>query len=273
LGIYQPFSFAGVGWRHRQLIRRLSWRRIQARYRGTVLGRCWVVIQPLLLLSVYTFVFSVVFEARWGSSEASGVGRYEFALFLFSGILLFSIFSECVNAAPQSISDNQIYIRQLKFPVEVFAWVTVFTSLFTFAIGLLILGLFYFVIYGLPPESWLFVPVAIVPMVLLTLGLVWFVSSIAVYFRDAAQITAVLTTALFFLSPIFYPVSRIPEVFRDIYLLNPLASMIEMFRGALLANAVPDPWVLVRTLLVGWVVAWLGFVWFMKTKRGFSDVL
>jgi len=273
LGIYQPFSFFAVGWRHRQLIRRLSWRRIQTRYRGTVLGRCWVVIQPLLLLSVYTFVFSVVFEARWGSSETASVGRSEFALFLFSGILLFSIFSECVNTAPQSIVENQVYIRQLKFPVEVFAWVTVFTSLFTFAIGLLILGLFYFVIYGFPPESWLYLPVAILPVVLLTLGLVWFISSLSVYFRDTAQITTVLTTALFFLSPIFYPASRIPEAFREIYFLNPLASLIEMFRGALLSNAVPDPWILMQTLLVGWVVAWGGFVWFMKTKRGFSDVL
>lgn len=255
------------------MIRRLAWRRIQARYRGTMLGRLWIVVQPLLLLAVYTFIFSVVFGARFGVGETAEAGEYGFALFLFSGILLFSIFSECVSAAPQSIVENQTYIQQLRFPVEVFAWVTVLTSLFTFVIGFFLLGAFYFAINGPPPGTWIYLPAAVVPVALLALGLVWFVSSLAVYFRDTAQITTVFVTALFFLSPIFYPASRIPEAFRDFYFLNPLASLIEMFRGALLTETIPDPWMLLRSLLVGWIVSWLGFIWFMKTKRGFSDVL
>jgi lipopolysaccharide transport system permease protein len=270
LGIYQPFSFLWAGWRHRQLIVRFARRRVQSRYRGSVLGGVWLFIQPLLMLAVYTFVFSVVFEARWGPQEG---GQAHFALFLFSGIILYTIFSECVNEAPGLVLNNETYVKQLRFPLEIFPWVSVCSSLFTFLVSSLVLMAFYGLLHGLPSSSAIFLPLVILPVLLLTLGASWFLSSIGVFFRDVSQVTGIATTALLFLSPIFYPASRVPEELRDYYFLNPFATILEMFRGALFQGVVPDGWVLLWASLGAWAVAWMGYVWFMRTQKGFADVV
>ena len=110
-------------------------------------------------------------------------------------------------------------------------------------------------------------------MLLLTLGIVWLLSSLGVFLRDIAHVTGVLTTALLFMSPIFYPVSRIPESLRGLYALNPLASLVVMFRGTLFTGTTPD-WTSLGVLaLLSWLTAWLGFAWFESTKRSFVDVL
>jgi lipopolysaccharide transport system permease protein len=267
---YLPFAFIAEGLRHRRLIGRLAWRRIEARYRGSVLGLAWTLLHPMMMLAIYTFVFSFVFKSRWGSAEGP---QTEFALFLFSGMILYAIFAECINEAPGLMLANQIYIKQLVFPTEVLAWVTLLTSLFVFAINSLLLMVFYFAIRGCPPESALWLPVIVAPVLLLTLGMVWFLSSLGVYIRDIGQVVGVFTTALLFMSPVFYPASAIPENLRGWYFLNPFASILDMSKAALFYGVEPD-WVRLGELtLAGWVVAWLGFAWFMKTKRGFADVL
>ena len=267
---YNPFAFLITGWRHRSLIRRLAWRKIESRYRGSVLGLLWTLLQPMLMLAVYTFVFSVVLQAKW---NVGGGNRAEFALFLFSGLILYAIFSECVNEAPQLIPANDTYVKQLIFPTEILAWVSLSSALFNFAVSLILLAAFHAVVVGPIPVSALYLPLVMGPLLLLTLGSTWFLASIGVFLKDTAQIVGIGTTALLFLSPIFYSASGIPEAFRAYYYMNPFASILEMSKGSLFYESAPDWQVLAQLTLASWVVVWLGYAWFMKTKSSFADVL
>jgi lipopolysaccharide transport system permease protein len=266
-----PFAFLHTGWVHRALILRLARRKVDARYRGSILGSLWAWIQPLLLLAVYTFVFAVVFEARWGID--GDIGATPFALAAFAGMVYYGVFSECVNEAPNMMLANQAFIRQVRFPVEVLPWVTLMASLFAFAIHLVLLVAFELIVLGRVPWSLVLVPFVACPLILITLGVTWLLSSAGVFIRDLGQIAGVATTALLFLSPIFYPASRIPEPFQPIYSINPFATLIEAFRGALFDGGIPDPAALAWVALAGWFLSWIGFLAFMRAKDGVADVL
>lgn len=270
MSIYQPHSFLSAGWKHRQLIGKLSRRRIETRYRTSVLGLFWSLLQPLFMLGIYTFIFSFVFKAKWNTA---GFENTEFGLLLFSGLTLFSLFSQCANEAPELLVGNQAYIKQLVFPTEILAWVSLLTSLFTFATSALLMLGFYCVIHGIPPVTALWLPVVLAPITLITLGAVWFLSSIGLFLRDTSQVVGVLTTALLFLSPVFYPSSMIPEAYRTYYFLNPFASLFDISKGLLFSGTPPDWQQLALLTLGSWLMAWLGFIWFMKTKKAFADAL
>lgn len=266
----QPFAFLRTGFDHRSLIARLAWRRIQARYRGSIAGAGWLLLQPAMMLAIYTIVFSMVFEARWGAVLDSSA---EFGLFLFSGVLLYSIFSECVNEAPTLMLSNQNYILQIRFPVEVLPWVSLVSAFYLFAMGAVVLLGCHLLLLGAPPLTWLYLPLVLLPVALLTLGVTWFVSAIGVYFRDISQLTVMFTTALLFLSPVFYPASRIPDSFRTLYDANPFAVLLEASKSLLFFGTSPDWTALAATTCVGYAVAWFGHQWFMRTKHGFADVV
>jgi len=268
--LYLPISFLAAGWEHRGLILQLTRRRIAARYRGSLLGGLWAVVHPLMMLCIYTFVFSYVLQARMNVESES---RADFALFLFSGMIVYSIFSESVNDAPGLVLGNRNYIKHLLFPVEVLSWVSVASSLFNFLVSFVILMGFSYSLNGQPPVTALFVPLLVLPVVFLSLGLSWVLSSLGTFLQDISQGTNVFTTALFFLSPIFYPISAIPEPIRRYCYLNPFAFTLETSRGVLFDGAVPDWKVLGALTLGAFTIAWLGYVWFMKTKGAFADVL
>ena len=265
-----PTAFLRTGWRNRHLIRRLAWRAVEERYRGSVLGLLWAFVQPLLMLGIYTFVFSVVFESRWNLDQGA---HAEFALYLFSGLALYTLFADCVNRAPGLVRANRIYITQIRFPVEVLCWASLCEALVNFGFAAAILAVGYLLVIGIPPLSWLYLPLVVVPLLLLTLGSSWFLSSLGVYLEDIGQVVSVFTSALLFLSPIFYPPTRIPESFRGLYFLNPLAYLLEMSKQPLFQGRAPD-WTLLAALTLGsWVFAWAGHVWFTRTQKGFADVL
>jgi lipopolysaccharide transport system permease protein len=268
--LYDPSSFLVAGWTHRALILQLSRRRIASRYRGSLLGGLWAVIHPLMMLCVYTFVFSFVLRARGSFASES---EAHFALFVFSGMIIYTIFSEAVNDAPSLVLSNRNYIKHLLFPVEVLSWVSVVSGLFGFAVSLVILLGFSTVMNGPPPLSALLLPLLVLPVVLFSLGLSWFLSSLGTFLQDLSQATNVATTALFFLSPIFYPLSAIPEPIRRYSYLNPFAVTLESARGVLFEGTPPDWPALAALTLASFIVAWLGYVWFMRTKGAFADVL
>jgi len=269
-GAGNPLAFLGTGWRHRNLIRRLTWRQIEARYRGSVLGLLWTVLHPLLLLGVYTFVFSVVFRAKWNLPEGD---RSAFALFLFSGLIVYWVFADCVVQAPGLMRANRIYIKQLVFPTQILPWVSLCVALFNLLMQLGILALFYATIHGLPPPTVLLLPFILLPVALLTLGSSWFLSSLGVFFEDVSQVVGVFVTALLFLSPIFYSTERIPAEFRGYYFVNPFAHILEMVRDVIFRGAQPE-WHAWGLLMLGTgLVAWLGYAWFEKTRTAFADVL
>jgi len=227
-------------------------------------------MQPLLLLAVYTFTFSIIFKSRW---DRQGGGQIEFALFLVSGLMIFELFAECVNEAPNLLMIHQGLIKQLVFPSEVLAWVSVIAALFNFLATFVIMAVLYVSVIGLPAPTVLLLPVVILPIVLLTLGSTWILASLGVFLRDISQVVGLLVTAVLFLSPIFYTPSHIPEPIRAYYYLNPFASIIEMARGVLFHAQTPHWRVLGLVLAATWPLAWIGYAWFMKTKSSFADVL
>jgi len=230
----------------------------------------WSLVNPLLILAVYIFVFSVVFRAKWNLPDGD---NQQFALLLFSGLIIFTIFAECANEAPGLILRDRMFVKQLVFPVEILPWVSLLVALFNFAVSFVVFSGFYLIVRGLPPISALYLPLLLFPLLLGTLGFSCLLASLGVFLRDVSQVVGVLTTALLFLSPIFYPASHIPKALLPYYNLNPFSPLLEMTRGVLFMKASPD-WRTLGVLTVGsWIMAWCGFVWFMKTKKGFADVL
>lgn len=245
-------------------------REILARYKGSIMGLFWSFMNPVLMLAVYTFVFSVVFKARWEGGTGS---RVEFALNLFAGLLVFNLFSECVARSPTLILSNINYVKKILFPLEILPVIALGSALFHFFVSLLVWLLFYLIFEGFPPVTALFIPLLALPLFTLTLGVTWFFSSLGVYVRDVSQLIGLVIQVMMFLSPVFYPLSALPEALRSVVSLVPLNLIIEDFRSCLIMGTGirPLPWCVVTATSL--VTAWLGFVWFQKTRRGFADVL
>ncbi len=257
--------------KHKNLIYQLSKRDILSRYRGSIAGVAWSVITPILMLVLYTFVFSYVFTARWG--EAPELPREMYALVLYAGMILHTLFSDCLNRAPALMQNNTSYVKKVVFPLEALTWVTLFSALFQAIIGFLLLIIANLIITGGVNYTVLVLPVLLIPFIFTIIGVCWVITAIGVYFRDIAHLTSILTTVLMFASPIFYPVSILPEKFRIFMYINPLTYFIEEFRNALIWGVLPDfkHYIIVLTLSI--FIAGLGYVFFQRTRKGFADVL
>jgi len=257
-------------WRHRELLVSMVQRDVIGRYRGSIMGLLWSFLNPLFMLLVYTFVFSMMFKMRWPQGSGS---RTEFALLVFAGLLVFNVFSECVSRAPGLIISNANYVKKVMFPLEILPWVVLGAVLFHTLASLAIWLVFHLVFFGLPPLTSLLLPLVLLPLVLFTLGISWLLASLGVYLRDVGQMVGVLTTALMFVSAIFYPTSAFPQPYQGLLHLNPRTRVVEQTRDALFRGIVPDPFTWACGLVVASGVAWLGFIWFQKTRKGFADVL
>lgn len=249
---------------------RLSRREIEARFRGSAFGMLWAIFIPLLLLAVYTFVFTIVFKTRW---ELPVTGKGNFALILFAGLILFNIFSECISRAPTLLLSNVTYIKKVVFPLEILPVVTVMSALFNGIISLAVLLVGYVCLVGQPPLVALLVPLAFLPPLLFTIGICWFFSSVGVFVRDLHQVVGVLVMILMFLTPIFYPITAIPAELRVYIQLSPLTVAIEEIRSLLFNGTLPNLTIWASYFMSSWFVAWLGYLWFMQTRRGFADVI
>lgn len=265
-----PQEMLGSFWRNRNLITALTKREVIGRYRGSLLGIFWSLFNPILMLTVYTFVFSTLLKARWNNGVETTA---EFSLVLFAGLIVFNLFSECIIRAPSLILANVNYVKKVVFPLEILTWVSLGSALFHTAISITVWLAAYGLLVGTPHPSALLFPIIIAPLALLIMGLSWGLSSTGVYLRDISQVIGILTTALLFLSPVFYPIDSIPMEYRNIFYANPLTPAIEGVRDILLQGKWPDITLLATYYAVAAIVAWLGFAWFQKTRKGFSDVI
>ncbi|MBS0213551.1 MAG: ABC transporter permease [Proteobacteria bacterium] len=257
---------------HRRLIWQLARRDVLGRYRGSFLGLAWSLVNPLLMLAVYTFVFSVVFRSHWSASAVVG-NRLSFAVILFAGLLVFNLFAEGFTRAPTLILGNVNYVKRVVFPLEVLPVVALLAALFHMLVALLAWAvLAVFVLHGLP-WTVLLLPLALAPLLMGTLGLMWVLASLGVYARDIGQVTAIGVTLLLFLSTIFYPLDAIPEPYRDLMAANPMSFLVEAVRDVLVFGRQPHWGVLMLCWLGSLLLAWLGWWWFQKTRDGFADVL
>ncbi len=258
-------------YRNRDLIRQLIHREVVGRYRGSVLGLTWSFFQPLLMLVVYTFVFSVVLKTTW---RGKGVDEtVSFAVILFSGLIVHALFAECLNRAPTLILHNANLVKRVVFPLEILPVVAMGATIFNFIVGLLILfGAM--LLSGVGFHSTIFyLPLVLLPLVLTTLGMTWFMAAVGVYLRDLGHVVVVVTTILLFLSSVFYPISAVPEQFRIILYCNPLTFIIEQVRTVLIWGETPSWFWLIVYSGGSLGIAWLGFWLFQYTRKGFSDVL
>jgi lipopolysaccharide transport system permease protein len=257
--------------RNRRLIFEMTKREIKKRYQGSVLGLAWSFINPLLMLIVYTFVFSVVFKARWGVSENES--RIDFAIILFVGLIIFGIFSEAVTQAPGLILSNVNYVKRVIFPLEILSLISLGSILFHSFVSLSILIVVQLLFKGFLSPTILLLPLTILPIVFLSLGFSWFFSALGVFIRDIGQILGVIITVLMFTSAIFFPLSALPEDYQVLLRLNPIAMIIEECRNILIYGQSPDWFITGALLISSLLVAFAGFWWFQKTRKGFADVL
>ena len=265
-----PIEMFASLWRNRELIKASAKREVLGRYRGSFLGLLWSFFNPLFMLAIYTFVFSVVFKARWNVESDS---KTEFALVLFAGLIVFNLFSETINRAPSLVLNNPNYVKKVVFPLEILPMITLLSSLFHGMISLGVWLIAYVIFFGVPHATVLYLPLIFLPLLLLILGLSWGLASLGVFLRDVSQFIGTIITVMMFMTPIFYPVTALPEQFRQWIYFNPLTLVVDQARGALYWGKAPDFLMLGVYTLIATIIAWLGFAWFQKTRKGFADVL
>jgi len=265
-----PGEIARTAARHRGLITALIHREVASRYRGSGLGLIWAVLNPLIMVGIYTFVFGVAFKARWAGGTGATV---EFALLLFCGLIVYNILSDCFVRAPVLITSNPNYVKKVIFPLEVLPFVMVGAALFNALVSFGVWFVICTLLFRLPNAAMIFVPLALVPLAILALGIGWLLASLGVFVRDLAQVVPFLATMLLFLSPVFYPVASLPEVIRPFVYLNPLTLPIETVRQLLFLGG-PLNWPAWAVYSIGSAVfSYACFVWFQKTRTGFADVV
>lgn len=252
------------------LIIQLSKREVQRKNKGSYLGMVWSVINPILMIVIYTFVFSVIFEARWGMQNDN---QFAFAVVLYCGLNTFLIFQEAMIVSPTLIAANQNYVKKVVFPIEILGIVTVNASLFNSLIGYAVLLIANLILTGQIFITVLLLPVVIIPIIMLSYGISWLLCSLGVYFKDLGSFINVLATVLLFMSPIFYSLEAVPEQLKIIYIINPLTHIIENCRAVLVYGTLPNWLTLGGTYLVGFVIMLIGYKWFMGTKSGFADAI
>lgn len=270
---YAPGAALRSLWTQRELIWQMSKREVLGRYKGSIFGLFWWFFTPLLMLAIYTFVFAVVFQVRWGEARMYSESRFEFALILFSGTIIHALFSENITRAPGLIVGNVNYVKRVVFPLETLPWVAMLVSLFQALVSFAVLLVSYVLFHANVHWTVVFVPIVVAPLILFAIGISWFLASLGVFLRDIGQVMGLVTTILLFLSPVFYPVSSIPEPYRLLFYLNPLTFIIDQTRAVLLWGEFPH-WIGLAVYFgVALIIAWLGYAWFQKTRKGFADVL
>ncbi|SDS94746.1 lipopolysaccharide transport system permease protein [Paenibacillaceae bacterium GAS479] len=252
------------------LLKQLSKRDIESRYKGSQLGMIWSFVVPLLMLVVYTFVFSVVFEARWKTDSGN---KLEFALIIFSGMTVFNFFSEVISRSTSIIASNTNYVKKVIFPLEVLPVTVILSALFQALISFFILSIGILIIDGSLNWTMAYLPIVMLPVIFTATGLSWFLASLGTYIRDVNYAINIFISALMFLSPIFYPISSVPDDLKFIFHLNPLSYTVEDIRNIMLWGKQPNfEWLIIGST-IGLLTLMLGYFWFNKTKRGFADVL
>ena len=264
-------SFISSLLRHRQLLWRLSERDVIGRYRGSVLGWGWSLLTPLLMLAVYTFVFSTVFKARWGDLEEAG--SMGFAINLFAGLITFNLFAECATQAPTLIISNANYVTKLIFPLEVLGAASVITALFHACTSTVVLVVFELIAVQSVPFTIIFLPLVWLPYLLGCLSLSWLLSSLGVFLRDLGQLIGVAVSMLMFMSAVFYPLSALPPTMKRLLVLNPLVVVVEQSRLVLVQGDLPSASYVVIGSLIMLGFCEISYRLFCKARRGFADVL
>ena len=266
-GPIEPITCA---WRFPHLMWQMTRREILGRYRGSMLGLFWSFVTPLILLAVFTFVFSVIFQARWGRNIEN---KGEFAVVLFAGLIVFWLLADCASRAPNLVLENTNFVKKIVFPLEILPWTVMISALFHAAVAILVLLLASLLVFGFPPWTVILIPLVLAPFVMLIMGICWFLSSLGVFYRDIGHMMNVVLVVLMYTSPIIYPSTAVPEEWRHLLYLNPLTFIVEQARAVLLWGEMPRWGGLLAYSGLSYIIGWFGYAWFAKTRKGFANVL
>jgi len=255
---------------NRSLVFELTRREILGRYRGASFGLLWSLISPFLMLLVYTLAFGYIMKSRW---PGSGGSTSEFALILFVGLTVHGFFAECLNRSPHLIVGNTSYVKRVVFPLDTLVWSMTFSALFHLFMNTLVLLALQLFWTGKVHATSLLLPAVVAPLIVLTVGVGWFVSALGVYLRDIGQVVGVLSAAMLFLSSAIVPVQSVPAAYRWVFQANPLTFIIDQARQVVIWGGMPDWRGLAVYTVVAVLVAILGHTVFQKLRRGFAAVL
>ncbi len=254
----------------RYLFRFLVVQDIKKRYQGSVLGILWSLIIPLIMLAIYTFVFSEVFRAKWNVETEN---KFEFALMLFCGLSLYNMFSDVLGRSVGLIEQNQNYVKKVVFPLQILPGVVTFSALFNCIICYLILIIANACLSGHLYITVLQAPIILIPHIVFCLGISYLFSAVSVYIKDLANFVGVLITIGMYVSPVFFPLSAVPETFRGIMMLNPMTYSIENMRNVIIYGANLDGRYFLVSILSACLMVVFGYWIFNRAKSGFADLL
>lgn len=254
--------------RERTLYARMVGRDIDTRYRGSMLGLVWAILNPLVLLAIFGFVFGYVLQARWGTSSAQN-----FSLVLFSGLSVFLLASECINRAPMLVVQNSSYVKKVVFPLGLLPPIVVGAALLNFGIAMGVLLLAQLFVGGGIGASWLLLPLVVLPLAAMLVGMVYFLAAFGAFLRDLQQVMGMLTLLMMYMSPVLFPIEAVPEGARTWLALNPITIPVNQLRMVTMEGTAPDWTSLGWYSLAAYVVMMLGYWFFQRCRRGFADVL
>ena len=266
-----PLSALRGIWKYRDLLSQLVRRNIEVRYKGTMMGLIWMVVTPFVMLAVYTFVFGVVLKVRWGAEFGDSMAA--FALIMFCGMTVFNIFSDSINGSVNIVTGNPNYVKKVVFPLELLPVSTVLSACFFGLIWIVILLLGIVLFLHKFCLAAVCLPLIFILLILISCGIAWFVASLGVFVRDLSHVIGIVMMVLYFMTPIFYSVEMVPESFRIVLIMNPLTPLVQSARQVLMYDKWPDWHALGIVAIFSIIIFQLGYFWFMKTKRGFADVL
>lgn len=265
--VLNPLRIWSDVWQHRYLLGQLIKRDVLLRYRGAMFGVAWIFLSPLFMLGIFAYVFGQIFQARW-PQQANG---QPFWLLLYSGLITFNIFAETVSKAPAAVRGYPSYVKKIIFPVQILPVVPLGAALVHGAFNFLILLAALAWTGSLHGQVLLF-PLLLLPVLMLALGLSWFVAAWGVFIKDMTQIVPMFLQMLMFLSPVFYPVSAVPTALRPIYQFNPLSSVIETTRSVVTGQPIEwSAWGVAFGFCLGFAI--LGYAFFQHSREEFADVL
>jgi lipopolysaccharide transport system permease protein len=252
-----------------ELIFSLARRELVARYKGSALGIVWAILNPVVTIAIFTFIFAGIFGARFGASNS----HWDYALYLFCGLLPWTMFQETLQQSASTIVTHANLVKRVVFPLETLPVAQTFSALGHQLFGTIALLIGGMIIQHELHPTLLWLPVLLIPQLLFTLGGAWLLASLGVFLRDIAQGITLLLMAWMYLTPIIYPESIVPEKFRIFVNLNPFTALVRSYRRILLEGLAPDWSGLLYFTICALVVFMFGYWWFARTRKNFADVI
>lgn len=241
------------------------------RYKGTYLGLFWALLNPIIFLGIYTTVFGHVFNAKWGNKP--DISNFDFSINLFCGLMVFNVLAEVIGRSPVIITGNAHFVKKNVFEISYLPLVCVFTALANFVCSFTIWFIFLSFLRGSVSLNLILIPFLVAPLVLTAIGLSYALSCLNVIFRDIEQFSGSVTTALLFISPIFYSKQMVPSELQIFILMNPLTSIIENLRNVMIWEEIPSIYELLSPIILGLIIAFFGFICFQRLSSRFQDLL